>query len=320
MSGYKFLTDSPTHSHLTQDRYIGRFAPSPTGPLHLGSLFTALASYLDAKSQGGTWLLRIDDLDTPRNQAGSVDSILKCLDAFGLHWDDKVYYQSQHLDAYTEALNRLTQQGLTYRCACSRKTLSEQRISIHESTSSENHIYPGICRNKMIAEATPHAIRLKTDSSQVTFTDGLQGKVNCNLSREHGDFILKRKDGVIAYQLAVVIDDHLQRVNHVVRGCDLLTETAKQLYLQKLLNYAAPTYTHVPVIVDNQAFKLSKQTQAQAVNINNPEQTLFELLVLLNQNPPPDIKNASASVLINWALANWRPSALVRQVTVSKSR
>jgi glutamyl-Q tRNA(Asp) synthetase len=291
-----------------QSAYIGRFAPSPTGPLHLGSLFTALASYLDARSQQGKWLLRVDDLDTPRNKEGSVAAILKTLETFGLCWDDAVYYQSQHIDSYESFLLELEQCRLTYRCSCSRKSLED--LHSVDSPESKHTIYPGICRNKSIPAETQHAIRLKTEPYTLSFQDDLQGLISHHLANQHGDFILKRKDGIIAYQFAVVIDDYLQGVNHVVRGCDLLEETPKQIYLQQLLGFPIPTYMHVPVIVDQYSYKLSKQTLATAVDTKSPNKTIFDLLVLLKQNPLDELNGATVNVLLDWAIAHWQPDKL----------
>lgn len=302
-------------SSNTAQLYIGRFAPSPTGPLHLGSLFTALASYLDARAHHGKWLVRIDDLDTPRNRPGAADSILRCLEAYGLQWDGEVYYQSRHLDEYRHYLDELERQQLTYRCVCSRKTLSQYFAAA--GRSEETAVYPGICRNKHIPQNLPNAIRIKTDATEIGFTDQLQGWVSQNLAFEQGDFILKRKDGIIAYQFAVVVDDCLQDVNHVVRGCDLLSETPKQIYLQRLLGMPTPEYMHVPVIVDSQGYKLSKQTLATAVGTQSPSLTLFDLLLLLKQNPPNVLNAAKVNEILDWAIDHWKPDALRLRSTIS---
>jgi glutamyl-Q tRNA(Asp) synthetase len=282
---------------------IGRFAPSPTGPLHLGSLYTALAGFLQARSQQGLWLLRIDDLDTPRNVKGSVDAILKNLEAFGLHWDGGVYYQSRHIDVYNDAISDLQRNKLIYPCLCSRKTLSD-------SGQAQADIYPGICRDRQTPPDSPHALRVKVDSRTIAFQDELQGLISHNLIEQDGDFIVKRKDGIIAYQFAVVIDDDLQHVNHIVRGYDLLDETPKQIYLQQLLGFSMPRYMHVPVIVDEQGYKLSKQTQATAVDLSSPHQVIFELLILLKQSPPVELKQAPVDELLDWAIEHWNPVCL----------
>lgn len=276
--------------------------------MHLGSLFTAVASYLDARYHQGKWLLRIDDLDTPRNKEGSVAAILNTLEAFGLCWDGSVYYQSQHLDSYESFLAELGQNQLTYRCICSRKILADPFSG--DGPNSKHNIYPGTCRDKSISADTPHAIRIKTGDCALSFYDGLQGTISHNLAKQDGDFILKRKDGIIAYQFAVVVDDALQLINHVVRGCDLLEETPKQIYLQQLLGFSTPTYMHVPVIVDQYGYKLSKQTLATAVDTKAPNKTLFDLLALLKQNPPNELNGASVTELLDWAIAHWRADDL----------
>jgi glutamyl-Q tRNA(Asp) synthetase len=277
--------------------YIGRFAPSPTGPLHLGSIYTALASFLQARSQQGLWLLRIDDLDTPRNIKGSADSILKTLDAFGLHWDNSVVYQSQTLDVYHEILDQLVKHKLIYPCTCSRRTLTA--------------IYSGVCRDKQTLPNSPYSLRIKTDNRIISFKDELQGFISHNLAEQHGDFILKRKDQVIAYQFAVVIDDDKQGINHVVRGVDLLDSTPRQIYLQQILGLVTPDYMHIPVIIDEQGYKLSKQTRATAVDLKKPHAVIFELLALLKQNPPSELQHAPSTELLNWAVEHWNPAMLI---------
>ena len=276
--------------------YIGRFAPSPTGPLHLGSLCTALASFLQARSHKGVWLLRIDDLDTPRNIKGSADSILKTLEAFGLLWDGRVVYQSRYLDVYNDILDQLAKNNLIYPCTCSRKTLTD--------------IYSGVCRNKQGLPNSSYSLRIKTDHRFISFEDELQGLIAHNLAEHDGDFILKRKDRIIAYQFAVVVDDDLQQVNHVVRGFDLLDSTPKQIYLQQILGLKTPGYMHVPVITDESGYKLSKQTLATAVDVKNPQTVIFKLLVLLKQNPPIELLHAPLTELLAWAIEHWNPSVL----------
>ncbi|CAG7857868.1 glutamyl-Q tRNA(Asp) synthetase [biofilm metagenome] len=251
--------------------------------------------------------MRIDDLDTPRNQPSAINSILNTLEAFGLHWDDAVYYQSQHLADYEAYLATLAHCELTYRCECSRKLLADACIN---ENAINKAIYPGICRKKAISADTPHAIRIKTNDADITINDCLQGLISSRLAAQHGDFILKRKDGIIAYQFAVVVDDYLQQISHVVRGCDLLEETPKQIYLQQLLGFPTPAYMHVPVIVNEHGFKLSKQTLATAVDINNPGKALFDLLVLLKQNPPDELNSAKVNEMLCWAAQQWHPYSL----------
>jgi glutamyl-Q tRNA(Asp) synthetase len=285
--------------------YVGRFAPSPTGPLHLGSLYTALASYLDARARRGRWLLRIDDIDTPRNVPGAVDSILATLEAYGLHWDGPVFYESGHLADYEQALSELQREGLLYSCTCSRKSLAE--------LSGRRDIYPGLCRNRSaVPSGQPYALRVKSDGGDIFFEDRLQGVICQNLAAEHGDFILKRKEGIVSYQLACVIDDHLQGVTHVVRGFDLVDSTPKQIFLQQLLGLPTPSYLHVPIILDSHGYKLSKQTLAEAVTMQNMFAVLFQLLELLKQKPPVGLRETSCSEILEWAVQNWNPEPLIQ--------
>ncbi|MDI1292917.1 MAG: tRNA glutamyl-Q(34) synthetase GluQRS [Methylobacter sp.] len=291
---------------------IGRFAPSPTGPLHLGSLYTALAGFLQARSQQGRWLLRIDDLDTLRNIKGSADTILKTLESFGLHWDGEVYCQSRHIDVYNDIISDLQRNRLIYPCTCSRK-----KLTASARKQAPPDIYPGICRNRQTPPDCPYALRIKTDNRIIAFRDELQGLIFHNIAGQDGDFIVQRKDRVIAYQFAVVIDDNLQHVNHIVRGFDLLDATPKQIYLQQLLGFTTPGYMHVPIIVDEQGYKLSKQTQATAVDLTAPHGVIFKLLVLLKQNPPIELQQASVTELLSWAIAHWHPLLLKNTHAVS---
>ncbi len=261
-------------------------------------MYTALASYLDARWHNGYWLLRIDDLDTPRNRPGAVSAILACLEAFGLYWDGEIYYQSQHIQAYDDALAVLQAQKQIYGCVCSRKILDQYP-----------GVYPGFCRDAPPC-ARQQALRVKTQSHLIAFTDALQGPIAENLAIQHGDFVVKRKDDIVAYQLAVVVDDHAQRINHVVRGFDLLSSTPKQWFLQNLLNYHHPEYMHVPVIVDTHGQKLSKQSYATAINFLNPGPVLWRLLALLGQNPPVQLDQASVAELLEWAVEHWQPQNL----------
>lgn len=275
--------------------YIGRFAPSPTGPLHLGSLYTALASFLDAKAQQGKWLLRIDDLDHFRNAFGAANSIIETLRIYGLHADAPVLYQSQQPKNYAAIIRQLLKQGLVYPCICTRKSLAATPV------------YPNYCRTKSIqTDTVPHALRLLSKAVTIGFDDGVQGQQLHAMAQQHGDFIVQRKDRVIAYQLAVVIDDFRQKISHVVRGSDLLESTPKQLFLQQLLGYPSPAYCHLPMLVDAQGNKLSKQTLAPAVATKQPEKTLFLLLTLLKQNPPLALKDASVATIMQWAIEHWK--------------
>jgi glutamyl-Q tRNA(Asp) synthetase len=273
--------------------YRGRFSPSPTGPLHLGSLYTAVASFLEARSQQGQWLLRIEDLDTPRNQKGAVNHILKTLDTFGLHWDERVVYQSQQPSYYQAAIEILRKQQRLYPSTSSRKHLKSYTI------------YPQFCRHKPFKNPCKGALRLKTIPQKILFHDQLQGNILHEISTDHGDFIIQRNDKIIAYQLAVSVDDQRQGITHIVRGIDLLHCTAKQIYLQKLLNFSQPEYTHLPIIMNKLGQKLSKQTFAKSVSETPPQKMLYHILTLLQQAPPLELKNAPVTELLSWAMTHW---------------
>jgi len=293
-------------SETGKQPYIGRFAPSPTGPLHLGSLYTALASFLDARHHHGQWRLRIDDLDRFRIVPEASDQILFVLDKLGLHWDGPVYYQSQHIADYHAAIDRLYQNGMLYSCTCSRKKLARL-----------GSVYPGFCRKNTTIPPQPYALRIKTDARPIHFIDRLQGEIQQCLPQTTGDFIIKRKDNIIAYQLAVVIDEQQQHITQVVRGLDLLDSTARQLYIQQQLGLSQPEYMHIPLIVDSHGVKLSKQTQAEAVSAQNPGQTLWYLLQKLNQKPPAELKHAPAQDILAWAIPHWQADKLKKIRAIS---
>lgn len=286
--------------------YIGRFAPSPTGPLHLGSLYAALASFLHARANKGQWLLRIDDVDHPREAAGATESIFNTLQSHGLHWDGEIDYQSRHLNEYQNIIDELIAKKLVYPCYCSRKTL----------LASDSQVYSGTCLHTPLQQL-PSSLRVKSTAVNISFTDELQGKQSHAFSKQYGDFIIRRKDHITAYQLAVVIDDHRQNITHVVRGYDLLDSTAKQIFLQNMLVYKSPYYCHFPVIIDPYGNKLSKQKCAQAVSTDNPENTLFCLLTLLQQKPPKHLKKASVQTILNWGINNWKSGPLNNIHTVN---
>ncbi len=276
--------------------YTGRFAPSPTGPLHFGSLLAALASYLDAKHQQGRWFVRIENLDPPREQAGASDSILRTLEAYGLHWDGSVIYQSDRQALYTSLLKHLHDSGHSYPCGCSRSTL-KQRQALKR--------YDRHCILTPPDKSKPHAIRARFDTSQPSFIDAVQGQVLC--PQEHtGDFIIYRRDQLFAYQLAVVADDHAQGISHVVRGADLLYETFAQHELQKHLNYEQPNYAHIPIAVSASGQKLSKQNLAPAIDELPVIPTLLKALSVLGQARPPQSCQQSTETLLHWASQHWQ--------------
>ncbi|MBT3310297.1 MAG: tRNA glutamyl-Q(34) synthetase GluQRS [Gammaproteobacteria bacterium] len=283
----------------TQD-YIGRFAPSPTGPLHFGSLVAAVGSFLEAKIHHGEWLVRIEDLDPPRTIPGASDKILKALERHQLHWDRSVLYQSQRSHHYQHALEQLHQQGVVFGCHCSRSSLHGKRV------------YPGYCHHAD-HPLQQHAVRLRTSPQQVTFKDLWQGDQLWDLGTEIGDFIIRRADGLYAYQLAVVVDDKLQGVTDVVRGCDLLDSTPRQIALQQQLHYPTPRYGHLPIAVTVEGQKLSKQNQAAPLNLDTPIANLTQALTFLG-HPPPAV--GSIEALWQWAQTRWQSGQVPQQASI----
>jgi glutamyl-Q tRNA(Asp) synthetase len=280
-------------------RYRGRFAPSPTGPLHFGSLVAAVASFLEARTRGGEWLVRMDDLDPPRVAAGAAEDILRTLAACGLEWDGPVVYQSTRSAAYHCALHRLRGMRLVYPCSCSRREIADSALA-----GAEGPVYPGTCRGGIAPDRCARALRLDTRGATVAFDDALQGARVSALEGEAGDFVLYRADGVYAYQLAAVVDDAEQGVTDIVRGADLLASTPRQIYIQKLLGLPQPRYAHLPVAVDARGEKLSKQTRARAVDAARPLPALVAALTFLGQSPPRGL--ATVGELWAWALGNWK--------------
>jgi len=265
----------------------GRFAPSPSGPLHFGSLIAALGSFPMARSEGGQWLLRIEDIDTPRVVPGAADHILHTLEAFGLYWDGAVVYQSRRLPHYQDALQRLLAAGLAYPCSCSR-----QEVARAAAKPFGTMIYPGTCRYGPCRPEQPTAIRLRTAAPIIQFHDRIQGPYAQCLETAVGDFVIRRADGLFTYQLVVVVDDAAQNITQVVRGSDLLDSTPRQIYLQQLLGLPTPDYGHLPVAVDRLGYKLSKQTQAEPVNWRQPTPTLLAALRFLGHEPPLELAYA----------------------------
>lgn len=269
--------------------YVGRFAPSPTGPLHFGSLITAIASYCDAKAHHGKWLVRIEDTDIPRIYPGSEDHILRAVDAFQLEPDAEIIFQKDRLDIYEDVIQQLRQQGLVYACQCTRKMLGS------------NHIYQDTCRNLGLA-FEHQAIRLKVEDVEICFEDRLQGRHCSELKKDLGDFVLKRRDGIINYQLAVVVDDYLQGMTHVVRGADLLDNTERQIYLGQLLGYPRLSYMHLPLAMNDQGQKLSKQNLAQALDLTQAPQLLKQALQALHQ---AEVDLDAPQRMLQQAVAQW---------------
>ncbi len=272
----------------------GRFAPSPTGPLHLGSLLAATASYLDARQRGDRWLVRIDDLDVPRNAPGAEDAILRSLEAHGLIWDGSIIRQSDRLERYEAALARLTAAGHTFNCTCARKRLKGLGP------------YPGTCR-EAAHPAADAAIRVRVNDAQIEFTDLVVGPVREALADSIGDFIIRRRDGLFAYQLATAVDDGDPEITRVVRGGDLLDNTARQIFLMQLLALTPPIYGHVPMILNAVGQKLSKQTHAAALDDQKPAANLRRILPMLGLTPPTLAKPGE---LLDWAAAEFSLEAL----------
>lgn len=279
--------------------YVGRFAPSPTGPLHFGSLVTAVGSYLDARSRGGRWLLRVDDLDQARNVVGAADGILATLEKFGFEWNGEAIRQSTQLPRYGEMLDRLRAMQAVFPCSCSRRELADSALARDGA-----RLYPGTCRDGPNQVRPAYAWRIRTAGS-IDFADLIQGPQHENLELEVGDFVVRRADGQFAYQLAVVVDDHDAGVTHVVRGADLLHSTGRQIYLQRLFGFSTPVYAHLPVVVNEAGEKLSKQTHAPAIDSTRPTRALVDALRFLGQRPPTEIAEAPVELLWQWAIANW---------------
>ncbi|MBS1143150.1 MAG: tRNA glutamyl-Q(34) synthetase GluQRS [Proteobacteria bacterium] len=294
---------------MFQPPYRGRFAPSPTGPLHFGSLVAAVGSYLDARTQGGSWLVRMEDVDTPRNVPGAADDILRTLDAFGFAWDGPVLYQSTRFEAYAAALEKLRQDGLVYGCACSRKEIAD---SATRPAIDGGLAYPGTCRHGLAAGREARAWRLRVNDDEIAFDDRVQGRVGQHLETDVGDFVLRRADGLFAYQLAVTVDDDFQQISQVVRGADLLASTPRQIWLQRCLGFATPGYAHLPVAANAAGEKLSKQTLARALATDSAAAELIRALAFLGQPVPADLAWAPVAEVWAWAMTQWVFNAIPR--------
>ena len=286
--------------------YVGRFAPSPSGPLHLGSLLAATGSYLAARAAGGAWHLRIEDVDTPRSVPGAADGILRTLERCGFTWDGPVVWQSQRTAAYEAVLHQLIDAGLVYPCACTRAELSHAPLA-----SDGSRLYPGTCRNGLPPGRSARAWRLRC-AGKVRFDDLIQGRHEEDLARAVGDFIIRRADGLFAYQLAVVVDDIALGVTDVVRGADLLISTARQMHLYACLGEPPPRYAHLPLLVDATGCKLSKQTHAPAVDLLPPAAAVLHALTLLGQQPPAELATYPLAEIWRWAIDHWRMERVPR--------
>lgn len=286
---------------------VGRFAPSPTGPLHFGSLVAALGSCLEARARGGRWLVRMEDVDEPRCPPGVGSGILRTLEACGFEWDGPVLVQSTRGDRYREALETLKAAGRVYPCACTRRELADSALAPDGA-----HVYPGTCRHGVPEGRVARSWRLRVDAGAVCFNDAIQGRISQDLEREAGDFVLLRADGYFAYQLAVVVDDADQGVTQVVRGADLLDSTPRQIFLQRCLGLAVPTHAHLPVALNADGEKLSKQTLAPAIDERTVVPVMVDALAFLGQSPPPELRRAATADFWRWARANWEMSRVPR--------
>ncbi|MGP0171578.1 tRNA glutamyl-Q(34) synthetase GluQRS [Pseudomonas sp. NCHU5208] len=293
---------------MTNTAYIGRFAPTPSGYLHFGSLVAALASYLDARAVGGRWLLRMEDLDPPREMPGAQDAILHTLETYGFEWDGELVRQSERHAEYAAVIARLFAQGLAYACICSRKQLEGYA-----------GIYPGFCRNACHADDDA-AIRLRVPELEYRFNDRVQGEFGQHLGREVGDFVIRRRDGLFAYQLAVVLDDAWQGVTDVVRGADLLDSTPRQLYLQELLGLPQPRYLHVPLIIQPDGHKLGKSYRSPPLAADEAGPLLLRALRALGQQPPAELQGAAPAELLAWGITYWDATRIPRSRTLAEAQ
>ncbi len=298
---------NPINLVLSDNRVrIGRFAPSPSGPLHFGSLVAALGSALEAARDGGRWLVRIEDIDAPRNLPGADRLILQQLERLGFRWDGEPVWQSRRIDLYRAALAELAAQGRTYGCACSRKEIADSTLARAIDGARR---YPGTCRNGLAPGRRARASRLRVDAARddvrIVFDDLVQGRIEQDVAHDVGDFVLDRADGQVAYQLAVVVDDAEQGVTEVVRGADLLDSTPRQILLQRMLGLPTPRYAHLPVVLDRHGDKLSKQTRARPIEGGPPAAALCAALGFLGHAPPGEFDGAPVAAVWDWARANW---------------
>lgn len=292
--------------------YVGRFAPSPTGPLHFGSLVAALGSWLDARAAHGRWLLRIEDLDAPREEPGATQQILAALEACGLDWDGEVIFQSRRGEIYRAALHRLGASGATYPCACTRREMADSAPAIDGS-----RVYPGTCRSGLAEGKIARTVRVITAADPVMFEDRLFGRLAQSVEAEVGDFVLLRADALFSYQLAVVADDAAQGVTDVVRGADLIDSTARQIHLQRLLGLPGLRYLHLPVAANAAGEKLSKQTGARQVESARPGAEIARALAFLGHPPPSGLARATPRELLSWGVLNWAIAKIPRERSIA---
>lgn len=291
--------------------YRGRFAPSPTGPLHFGSLVAALGSCLEARSRGGQWLVRMEDLDPPREQSGAAGLILRTLEAFAFEWDGAVTRQSERGKAYARAIARLRARGALYACDCTRKEIADSALAV--PVPDRERVYPGTCRDGIPPGRIARTTRVRVRDEIIAFEDAIQGRIRQDLAREVGDFVVMRADGLYAYQLAVVVDDAELGITDIVRGADLLASTGRQICLQRLLDVPTPRYAHLPTAVNAQGEKLSKQTRARPLDAQSAAPLLAAALAFLGQQPPADLTQAPPREVWRWARENWALDKVPRE-------
>lgn len=296
----------------SEQRRCGRFAPSPTGPLHFGSLIAATGSFLNAKAAGGEWRVRIEDIDPPREVEGAADDILRTLEIYGFEWDGEILYQSRRRDAHEAALAILRRGNALYPCCCTRKEIADSSVP-----GIEGAVYPGTCRAGLAQHQAARAWRVHTGNVTIEFTDRVQGARSSALERDIGDFVVQRADGLYAYQLACVVDDAGQGITEVVRGADLLASTARQIHLQRLLGLPAPVYTHLPAAVNAQGEKLSKQTFAEPLPRTRPVEVLWRALAFLGQDPPRAWQEARLDEFWQVARQHWKVEAIPKCVAIA---
>jgi len=291
--------------------YRGRFAPSPTGPLHFGSLVAALGSCLEARSRGGQWLVRMEDLDPPRKQSGAAELILRTLEAFAFEWDGAVMRQGERSKAYARAIAQLDARGALYACACTRKEIADSGLVV--LVTDGERVYPGTCRDGIPPGRIARTTRVRVRDEIIAFEDAIQGSIRQDLRREVGDFVVMRADGLFAYQLAVVVDDAELGITDIVRGADLLASTGRQICLQRLLDVPTPRYAHLPAAVNAQDEKLSKQTRARPLDAQSAAPMLVAALAFLGQRPPADLTQAPPREVWCWARENWALDKVPRE-------
>lgn len=302
-AAYSLNMDNLSKPDQSLKPVIGRFAPSPTGPLHFGTLLAALGSYLIAKCSGGSWLLRVEDLDPPRVVPGAADDMLRLLERLGFEWDGAVIYQSQRYQRYQQILEQLREQGRVFDCNCTRREI----LASAPHPGEEGPVYPGTCRNGICGSRAERAVRLRVPDETICYSDGVFGEQQQNLEKEVGDFVLYRADGLFAYQLAVVVDDIDARITQIVRGADLLTSTPRQLYLYQCLGVAPPNYFHLPLAFGDNGKKLSKRNgDFGLVTVENSSNMLWRALEFLGQLPPEELFDSAANELLCWGLEHFQ--------------